>query len=112
MPICPHCGDEFPKGGAFASHVRNCSQNRESQDEEGIIGRLDHLEARVNRVEEAATQSVDRDSHRVTDRRAQEAMSMAEDADSRSRRAKETADEVKKVERAVTVNCSECGSMI
>lgn len=25
MPTCEHCGEDFPKGGAYATHVRYCN---------------------------------------------------------------------------------------
>jgi hypothetical protein len=63
MPACPHCGDEYPKGGAFHTHTQNCALAPEADDEaevdtESLAARLSALEnefsvrtARKHRVE-------------------------------------------------------------
>lgn len=32
MPTCEYCGEEFPKGGAYATHVQYCADRPESED--------------------------------------------------------------------------------
>jgi len=58
MPTCPHCGDEFPAGGAFTSHTRNC----DLAPDEGENGSIDAelLQARVASLEREINSSVPR----------------------------------------------------
>jgi hypothetical protein len=58
MPTCPHCGDEFPAGGAFTSHTRNC----DLAPDEGENGSIDSevLQARVASLEREINSSVPR----------------------------------------------------
>lgn len=32
MPTCEYCGEDFPKGGAYATHVRYCADRPDSED--------------------------------------------------------------------------------
>lgn len=38
MPICEYCGDEFTKGGAYATHVRYCESRPEGAVSTGEDG--------------------------------------------------------------------------
>lgn len=55
--VCPGCGDSFPVGGSFNTHVENCeSVVPESQDggvNEEVAERLESIERRLWRLESA-----------------------------------------------------------
>lgn len=49
MPECPGCGEEFPKGGAYATHVRHCDH----AEDDGFTGPDQELtdEERIKELE-------------------------------------------------------------
>lgn len=68
MPTCEGCGEEFPEGGAFATHVRYCDEVDDSQgDEIDLEDRVANLEGEVELIRDMAMDDLDRQSQRVDD---------------------------------------------
>lgn len=68
MPTCEGCGEEFPQGGAFATHVRYCDEVDDSQDDEiDLEDRVADLEGEVELIRDMAMDDLDRQSARIDD---------------------------------------------
>jgi len=54
MPVCEGCGEEFPKGGAYTTHVTHCEQVKEDNEPESGSQeeRIQQLESKVDNLEE------------------------------------------------------------
>jgi ribosomal protein L37AE/L43A len=50
MPTCPNCGDEFPRGGAYSTHVKNCDADPGGESDD-LRSTVDNLRGRINRME-------------------------------------------------------------
>jgi len=110
MPICPNCGETFQKGGAYDMHVKHCDADpSEAADEEELERQVGHLEARIDRLEDAALEAASRSLYRETDGRSRDAARKADKAAKRSREAEDLAEDLKE---ALGVNCRACGALI
>jgi len=69
MPICEGCGEEFPKGGAFVTHIEYCDEVDESQDEgeKDLEDRVDDLEANLDLVRDMLMDDLDRQARETNE---------------------------------------------
>ena len=52
MNTCPMCGEDFPEGGAFYTHVNNCDSDPETPSDGGLKAEVKRLRERLNRLED------------------------------------------------------------
>lgn len=57
MPACEYCGDHFPKGGAHATHERNCGARPQPDEEEDVQN--DEVEQTEPEIEDDAPDDPD-----------------------------------------------------
>lgn len=108
MPICPNCGREFEKGGAYTTHVQSCTSNDQTQAEtsenKSLRERVREQAKRLARVEEETAKVPTQSRVRAAENTAHDARQKAEKALKETREERE-----KRREKAVSASCSDCG---
>lgn len=118
MPICPHCGKEYRKGGTFTTHVQNCDARGEGAEKAADGGAVDMekevetLRARLERVEQQAVNTPSNQKVNTARDDAERAMenvgTLRDDLDRLRRRLDELQEEVD----SMAITCGECDQII
>lgn len=116
MPICPHCGKEYRKGGTFTTHVQSCdggSQDAEASADggvsSGVKNEVQALRARVERLEQ---ETVGLPSGEKMDGAIQDAERALERIGTLRDDLANLREEVEEIDEAAVFECNECGRTI
>jgi rubrerythrin len=116
MPICPHCGEEYRKGGTFTTHVQSCSTAAKDAEastdggvSSGVKNEVQALRARVERLEQEA---VGLPSGEKMDGAIQDADRALERVGTLRDDLANLREEVEEIDDAAVFGCNECGRTI